>query len=55
MNLYRLPPKNFDGKQNCIMFNDLSKVYNLQGREDKVTALKSVSLSDGNEFYPIKK
>ena len=33
----------------------MAKTYNLAGRDDKVTALKNVSLSPGDEFYPIKK
>jgi hypothetical protein len=38
-----------------INFSDLSKVYNLDGREEKVVALRSVSLSPNSEFYPIKR
>jgi len=53
--LYRLPPKNFEGKEDAIYFTNLSKVYNLAGRDEKVTALKTVSLSPGSEFYPIKR
>lgn len=37
------------------MFSDLSKVYNLEGREEKVVALRSVSLAPSTEFYPIKR
>ena len=55
MNLYRLPPKNFDDKEDVIMFSDLKKVYNLEGREEKVVALRSVSLASNTEFYPIKR
>jgi putative ABC transport system ATP-binding protein len=55
LNLYRLPPKNFDDKEDVIMFSDLKKVYNLEGREEKVVALRSVSLSANTEFYPIKR
>jgi hypothetical protein len=55
LNLYRLPPKNFDNRPDVIMFSNLKKVYNLEGREEKVVALKSVSLSPSQEFYPIKK
>ena len=56
LNLYRLQPKNFEGKEDVISFNDLSKTYNLLGRgEEKVVALKSVSLSSKQEFYSIKK
>ncbi len=55
MNLYKLKPKNFQGREDVITFTDLSKVYNLQGREEKVVALKSVSLSPGQEFFPIKR
>lgn len=29
LNLYRLPPKNFDGKEDVITFNNLSKRYTL--------------------------
>ena len=39
LNLYRLPPKNFEGKEDVIHFKDLSKIYNLAGRDEKVTAL----------------
>ena len=45
LNLYRLPPKNFDGKEDVISFTDLSKVYTLDGREEKIVALKSVGLT----------
>ena len=55
LNLYRLLPKNFQGKEDVINFSDLSKVYNLEGREEKVVALRSVSLSPNSEFYPIKR
>lgn len=55
LNLYRLPPKNFDGKDDVIFFNNLQKQYVLHGRDEKVTALKSVSLAPDDEFYPIKK
>ena len=44
LNLYRLPPKQYEGKEDVIYFTDLSKTYNLSGRDDKVTALRSVSL-----------
>jgi hypothetical protein len=37
------------------MFRDLKKVYNLQGRDEKVVALKDVSLAPKSEFYPIKR
>ena len=55
LNLYRLPPKNFTGRKDVISFTDLQKTYGLEGREDKVTALKNVSLAPGEEFYPIKR
>ena len=56
LNLYKLPPKSFEGKADVISFNNLSKTYNLSGRaEESVTALKSVSMSPQNEFYSIKK
>lgn len=55
LNLYRLPPKNFNGKQDVIHFSSLAKTYNLAGRSETVTALRSVSLAKGSEFYPIKK
>ena len=55
LNLYRLPPKNFQGREDVIVFSDLSKVYGLEGREDKVVALRNVSLSPKSEFYPIKR
>lgn len=55
LNLYRLPPKNFEGREDVIVFSDLSKVYELEGRDEKVIALKSVSLSPKSEFYPVKR
>ena len=55
LNLYKLAPKNFTGKEDVISFNDLSKTYNLEGREEKIVALKSVSLTANAEFYSIKK
>lgn len=55
LNLYRLPPKNFEGREDVIMFQDLKKIYNLQGRDEKVVALKEVSLAPNSEFYPIKR
>jgi putative ABC transport system ATP-binding protein len=55
LDLYRLPPKNFEGREDVINFTDLRKVYNLEGREEKVVALKSVSLSPNQEFFPIKR
>lgn len=45
LNLYRLRPKEFAGREDVIMFNDLRKVYNLEGRDEKVVALKQVSLA----------
>ena len=55
LNLYKLRPKNFEGRDDVISFNDLSKTYNLEGREEKVIALKSVSLNANSEFYSVKK
>ena len=55
LNLYRLPPKNFEGKNDVISFNNLSKTYNLAGRDEEVVALRSVSLTPNSEFYPVKK
>lgn len=55
LNLYRLPPKNFEGKEDVITFNNLSKRYTLQGREEEIVALRSVSLNASTEFYPVKK
>lgn len=55
MNLYRLPPKNFEGKEDVISFNNLAKIYNLDGRDEQIVALRSVSLTPNSEFYPVKK
>ena len=55
LNLYKLPPKNYEGKDDVISFNNLSKVYSLAGREEEVVALKSVSLTSNQEFYSVKK
>jgi len=55
LNLYRLPPKNFEGKDDVISFNNLAKIYHLDGRDEQIIALRSVSLSPGSEFYPVKK
>lgn len=55
LNLYRLPPKSFENKPDVISFNNLSKTYNLDGREEQIVALRSVSLTNTQEFYPVKK
>jgi hypothetical protein len=55
LNLYRLPPKDYSGREDVIVFTDLQKVYGLEGRDEKVVALRNVSLSKGSEFYPIKR
>ena len=55
LNLYKLPPKNFEGKDDVISFNNLSKIYTLAGREEQIVALKSVSLTSNTEFYAVKK
>ena len=55
LNLYKLPAKNFVHRENVIEFSHLRKEYNLAGREEKVVALKEVSLTKDKEFYPIKK
>ena len=34
LNLYRLPPKVFEDKEDVIYFSNLSKVYSLAGRDD---------------------
>jgi len=54
-NLYRLPPKNFEGKEDVISFNNLSKKYSLKGRDEDVLALKDISMNSTSEFYAIKK
>ena len=54
LNLNRLPPKRFEGRQDVIHFTNLQKTYKLQGGSESVTALRSVSLQPGAEFYPIK-
>jgi len=38
-----------------IRFDNLSKKYKLDGREEEVVALKSATLSDDSEFYPVKR
>jgi hypothetical protein len=55
LNLYQLPPKSFEGREDVITFNNLSKKYKLSGREEDVLALRSVSLNSTSEFYSIKK
>ena len=55
LNLYRLPPKSFEGKEDVITFNNLSKKYKLSGREEDVLALRQVSLNSSSEFYAVKK
>jgi hypothetical protein len=55
LNLYKLPPKDYNGREDVIVFSDLQKVYGLEGRDEKVVALRNVSLSKGAEFYPIKR
>ena len=41
--------------ENVIEFNGLSKEYKLEGKDEMVVALKSATLADNHEFYPIKK
>ena len=55
LNLHNLRPKRFDDKEDVIIFTDLRKEYTLEGRDEKIVALKHVSLSPKEEFYPIKK
>ena len=55
LNLYKLKPKNFEGREDVISFNDLGKTYGLEGREEKIVALHSVSLNSSSEFYSVKK
>jgi len=55
VNLYRLPPKSFEGKEDVISFTNLAKTYKLSGREEDVLALRQVSLNSQSEFYAIKK
>ena len=55
LNLYKLKPKNFENKEDVISFTDLGKTYNLEGREEQITALQSVSLNQNSEFYSVKK
>jgi len=38
-----------------ITVNHISKMYNLAGREEAVTALKDITLSCDSEFYPIRR
>ena len=55
LNLYDLPVKDLSQNANVIEFADLSKHYQLEGREDSVVALRSVTLTHEIEFKPIKK
>jgi putative ABC transport system ATP-binding protein len=55
LNLYKLKPKNFENKEDVISFTDLGKTYTLEGREEQITALQSVSLNQNSEFYSVKK
>ena len=41
--------------ETVIEFENLSKVYKLPGREELVIALKSASLFENEEFYPVKR
>jgi putative ABC transport system ATP-binding protein len=38
-----------------IECDNISKIFSLVGREEKIRALSNVSLKDGDEFYPIKR
>jgi hypothetical protein len=40
VNLYRLPPKSFEGKEDVISFTNLAKTYKLSGRDEDVLALR---------------
>ena len=48
LNLYRLPPKNFENKEDVIWFENLSKQYELTGGAPPVRALHPGSLSPGD-------
>jgi len=50
-----LPPKNFEGKEDVISFNNLSKKYSLTGRDEEIIALKDVSMNSSSEIYAVKK
>ncbi len=41
--------------ENIITCQNISKIYILPGSEEKVVALKSISLSEESEFYPVKR
>ncbi len=53
-NIFNLPAKNLSKESDIIECDNISKVYNLMGRYDKVIALSEISLSKTSEFYPIK-
>ncbi|CAD8096586.1 unnamed protein product [Paramecium sonneborni] len=54
--IYNLPPKEFGPQdENVIECEDVSKEFNLIGRDEKVYALKEINLKQNDEFYPIKR
>lgn len=53
--IYDLPPKDFSEAENVIECENVSKMFSLVGRDEKVYALNNITLMSGEEFYPIKK
>lgn len=53
--IYSLPPKDFSNSPNVIECDNVSKIFSLVGREEKIRALSNVSLKEDDEFYPIKR
>ncbi|CAD8190973.1 unnamed protein product [Paramecium pentaurelia] len=55
-NIYNLPPKELGPQdENVIECQDVSKEFNLVGRDGKIYALKEIKLKQLYEFYPIKR
>lgn len=53
--IYNLPPTDFDDADDIIECENVSKIFSLVGREDKIHALNDVSMKKGEEIYPIKR
>jgi putative ABC transport system ATP-binding protein len=53
--IYDLQPKEFENAENVIECENVSKIFSLVGREEKIHALNNICLKNGEEFYPIKR
>jgi hypothetical protein len=53
--IYNLEEKNFKDAETVIECDQVCKQFNLVGRTEQIYALKSVTLKEDDEFFPIKR